>query len=118
MKMKRDYPIVQITQKGKKYLQSGHSWVYEGEVLELSEAIEDGALVDVLCQKTYLGTGFYNSHSKIRVRLVSRNAMIPLMKLSGCVGQNMPLTIVKPLCQMTILNVVDWYMAKPMISQV
>lgn len=74
MKMKRDYPIVQITQKGKKYLQSGHSWVYEGEVLELSEAIEDGALVDVLCQKTYLGTGFYNSHSKIRVRLVSRNA--------------------------------------------
>ena len=54
MKMKRDYPIVQITQKGKKYLQSGHSWVYEGEVLELSEAIEDGALVDVLCQKTYL----------------------------------------------------------------
>lgn len=35
----------------------------------------DGTLVDVLSDKgRYLGTGFYNSHSKIRVRLLSRNA--------------------------------------------
>ena len=32
-------------------------------------------LIDVLTEKgKYIGTGFYNSHSKIRIRLISRNA--------------------------------------------
>ena len=36
---------------------------------------EDGSLVDVLTEKgRYIGTGFYNHHSKIRVRLISRSA--------------------------------------------
>ena len=36
---------------------------------------EDGALVDVVSRRgSWLGCGFYNCHSKIRVRLLSRNA--------------------------------------------
>ncbi|MGM9947155.1 class I SAM-dependent rRNA methyltransferase [Floccifex sp.] len=73
MKTIRNYPIVQITPKGKKFLQNGHPWVYEGEVIREIDCV-DGQLVDVLANQTYIGTGFYNSHSKIRVRLISRNA--------------------------------------------
>lgn len=73
MKTIRNYPIVQITPKGKKFLQNGHPWVYEGEVKSEIDCV-DGQFVDVLANQTYMGTGFYNSHSKIRVRLISRNA--------------------------------------------
>ena len=75
MKAQRPYPHVTITPKGEAALTGGHPWVYEGEVTAFDEGITDGELVDVLSRKgSYLGTGFYNSHSKIRVRLLSRNA--------------------------------------------
>lgn len=75
MKAERPYIQVSVTPKGERALVGGHPWVYEGEVTGLSAEPEDGTLVDVVSAKgRYLGTGFYNSHSKIRVRLVSRNA--------------------------------------------
>ena len=75
MKAARPYPRITITPKGERALTGGHPWVYEGEVLELSEPVEDGALVDVVSRKgSWLGCGFYNSASKIRVRVVTRNA--------------------------------------------
>ncbi len=56
-------------------LKGGHVWVYADEVISLSSPIEDGALADVRSQKgKYIGTGFYNSNSKIRIRIVSKNA--------------------------------------------
>ncbi len=71
----RSYPKATITQKAERALRGGHPWVYGEEILSLSEQPENGALVDVFSQKDrYLGTGFYNSHSKITVRLLSRNA--------------------------------------------
>ena len=75
MKAARPYPQITITPKGERALTGGHPWVYEGEVLELSASVEDGALVDVVSRKgSWLGCGFYNSASKIRVRVVTRNA--------------------------------------------
>ena len=75
MKAARPYPRITITPKGERALTGGHPWVYEGEVLELSDPAEDGALVDVVSRKgSWLGCGFYNSASKIRVRVVTRNA--------------------------------------------
>ncbi len=67
-----------ITPKGEKALRGGHVWVYADEVISLTGAEPgrptDGDLVDIYSTKEkYLGTGFYNSHSKIRLRLVSRN---------------------------------------------
>ena len=75
MKAERPYPQVYITQKGERALTAGHPWVYAAEVTELSGPVEDGGLADVIGHKgAYLGTGFYNSHSLIRCRLLSRNA--------------------------------------------
>ena len=75
MKAARPYPRITITPKGERALTGGQPWVYEGEVLELSDPVEDGALVDVVSRKgSWLGCGFYNSASKIRVRVVTRNA--------------------------------------------
>ena len=75
MKAQRNYPTVTITRKGENAIVSGHPWVYEGEVTAVSGQYENGDLVDVVSQKDrYLGTGFINDHSKIRVRLISRNA--------------------------------------------
>ena len=75
MKAARPYPRITITPKGERALTGGHPWVYEGEVLELSDPVEDGTLVDVVSRKgSWLGCGFYNSASKIRVRVVTRNA--------------------------------------------
>ena len=73
--MPRSYPIATITEKGEKMLRGGHVWVYADEITDLSLPPENGSLVDVRSQKgRYLGTGFYNANSKIRVRIVSKNA--------------------------------------------
>ena len=75
MKAARPYPKIIITPKGEAALTGGHPWVYEGEVTAMDGAAEDGELVDVVSRRgSWLGCGFYNSRSKIRVRLVSRNA--------------------------------------------
>ncbi len=71
----RSFPIITVRDKGADFLRGGHVWVYEDEILSVSPAPVDGDLVDVQSTKgTYLGTGFYNSHSRIRVRILSKNA--------------------------------------------
>ena len=75
MRAKRDYPLVAIDAHGAKRAQQGHPWVFDNEITDAENPIEDGALCDVVSHKgRYLGTGYYNSHSKIRVRILSRNA--------------------------------------------
>lgn len=71
----RGYRQIIVTKKAEASVANGHPWIYDTEVSLVGEAPEDGTLADVLSGKgRYLGTGFYNSHSKIRVRLISRNA--------------------------------------------
>ncbi len=75
MKTERAYPAVVIHARGTKKAQGGHPWVFDNEITEMRGTPEDGALCDVLSPKgRYLGTGYYNSHSKIRVRMISQNA--------------------------------------------
>ena len=75
MKAVRPYARITVTPKGERALTGGHPWIYEGEVVSLEGTAEDGGLVDVVSRRgSWLGCGFYNSRSKIRVRLVSRNA--------------------------------------------
>ena len=75
MKAERPYPNITITPKGERAILSGHPWVYDAEITASSGDMTDGAIVDVLSAKgRWLGSAFYNSHSKIRGRLISRNA--------------------------------------------
>ena len=74
MKSERQFPRVTVTAKGARWVDGGHPWIYESDVASVDDA-ENGALVDAVSEKgKYLGTGFLSLHSKIRVRLVSRNA--------------------------------------------
>ena len=73
--MERPYVRITVTPKGERALRGGHPWVYEGEVTDVAGTPEDGGIVDVYTQKgRWMGAGFYNSRSKIRVRCFSRNA--------------------------------------------
>ena len=81
MKQLRPYPQVIVTRKAARSLAGGHPWVFEGEVLRMEPAATDGreatngCLVDVREENgTWQGTGLLSQRSKIRVRLVSRNA--------------------------------------------
>ncbi len=75
MKAERQFPRVTVTAKGTRWVEQGHPWIYEAEVISGAEDAENGALVDAVSEKgKYLGTGFFSRSSKIRVRLVSRNA--------------------------------------------
>ena len=75
MKAERSYPIAVISEKAEKSLKSGHVWVFGEEVKEIIGNAQDGELVDVVSRKgRFLGTGFFNSNSKIRVRILSKNA--------------------------------------------
>jgi 23S rRNA (cytosine1962-C5)-methyltransferase len=52
---------------------AGHPWIYEGSVLRLVSPVADGDLVQVKDHRQrFLGMGFYNSRSKIRVRVIAR----------------------------------------------
>ena len=103
MKATRPYPKAIITPKGERAIAAGHPWVYDAEVLALEAApsaapaaaastsatedpyadslgatnpdVPNGSIVDVVNRKgTYLGSGMVSQHSKIRIRLITRNA--------------------------------------------
>ena len=70
----RNYPKFYITPKGERAARGGHPWVYGEEVTKVDGKYANGDLVDVLSPKgKYLGTGFVNDNSKIRVRIISTN---------------------------------------------
>ena len=78
MKIEREYNKIFVSQKGERWLSTGHPWVYESDIdaeeVSVGE-IANGAIVDVLSPKgKYIGSGFYSANSKIRVRIISRNA--------------------------------------------
>ena len=75
MKAQRNFPRLIITAKGTRWVEQGHPWIYEGEVIRQEGDCENGGLMDAVSEKgKYLGTGFFSKYSKIRLRLLSRNA--------------------------------------------
>lgn len=75
MKQARPYPQIAVTPKAQRSIEAGHPWVYDSELVNFIGLCVDGELVDVLNGKgAYLGTGLLNRRSKIRIRLISRNA--------------------------------------------
>ncbi|MEI7824223.1 MAG: class I SAM-dependent rRNA methyltransferase [Chlorobiaceae bacterium] len=54
-------------------IQKGHLWVFSNELASLPRDIASGETVKLFTHdKKFLGTGFYNPHSLISVRLLSR----------------------------------------------
>lgn len=75
MKQQREYPRFIITQKGTRWVENGHPWIYAQEVLREEGTAENGGLADAVSEKgKYLGTGLVSRESKIRLRLISHNA--------------------------------------------
>ena len=80
MKQARPYPQVVVTRKAARSLKAGHPWVFEGEVVRTEPAADgtpaaNGGVVDVFEENgTWQGAGLISEQSKIRVRMVTRNA--------------------------------------------
>lgn len=81
MKQTRPYPQAIVTRKAARSLAGGHPWVFAGEVVRMEPAPADGRtaqngdVVDVVEENgTWQGAGLLSERSKIRVRVVSRNA--------------------------------------------
>ena len=71
----REFTKIKITPKGERAARHGHPWVFSDEITDVSGEYTNGDLVDVYSSKDkYLGTGFINDNSKIRVRIISTNA--------------------------------------------
>ena len=70
----RKYAKFFVTPKGERAARGGHPWGFGEEVTKIEGDYANGDLVDVVTSKgKYLGTGFVNDHSKIRVRIISTN---------------------------------------------
>lgn len=71
----REFTKIKITPKGERAARHGHPWVFSDEITDVDGKYTNGDLVDVYSSKDkYLGTGFINDNSKIRVRIISTNA--------------------------------------------
>ena len=74
MKQARPYPRVTVTRKAARSLAGGHPWVFGDEVLD-AEPADNGDVVDIFEENgTWQGAGLLSQESKIRVRIVTRNA--------------------------------------------
>src|SRR5947207_9318746 len=50
---------------------AGHPWIYQSSILRLTQPAGDGEIVQVKDHRQrFLGIGFYNSKSKINVRMI------------------------------------------------
>src|ERR1041385_2562212 len=57
---------------------AGHPWIYESSILRVTRQAEDGAVVQVKDHRQrFIGTGFFNSQSRIRVRLLAPDRVQP-----------------------------------------
>ena len=75
MKSIRDYPAATVSPKGLRWTDSGHPWIYESDILQVEDGAENGCIVDAVSESgKYIGSGFLSLNSKIRIRLLSRNA--------------------------------------------
>ncbi len=64
---------VKLKKGSGKTLKSGGLWVYDNEIAQVTGEFENGALVDVLdFDEYFLGVGFINTASKIRIRVLTR----------------------------------------------
>jgi len=102
----RAFTKVYITKKGEFSARGGHPWVFDEEIIRMEGTYKNGDLVDVMSSKDkYIGTGFINDNSKIRVRISLAILMTNLTRNFLPDVFVMRLNIEKLLCRGQILNV-------------
>jgi 23S rRNA (cytosine1962-C5)-methyltransferase len=71
-KLMQQLPTVLLKPGEADRIVAGHPWIYHGSVLRLTQPAADGELVQVKDHRQrLLGVGFYNSKSKINVRVLA-----------------------------------------------
>ena len=69
-----DLPKAYLKKGEGRLLKSGGSWIYDNEIERTEGGFENGGLISVCDFDGYrLGTGFINTDSKIRIRMLSRD---------------------------------------------
>jgi len=72
-------PVITINKKGAHAIARGGCWVYAGDVVRAESPYENGGVVAVRDEKgRFLGRGFINDHSKIRIRLLTRRESVAI----------------------------------------
>lgn len=72
-------PFLKLKKAAKARVRSGHPWVFAGEVESVPSTEWDGGLLDLRDERgRFLGSGIFNSRSKIVWRRVSREALADL----------------------------------------
>jgi 23S rRNA (cytosine1962-C5)-methyltransferase len=67
------YPKVTLKAEREATVRGGHPWIFSGAVARAEEAVRDGGLVSVFGEGGhFLGHGYFNGRSAIRVRLLTR----------------------------------------------
>jgi len=67
------YPRVILGRGRERRQYQGHPWVYDGEIAKVTGQPSDGAVVDCYSHDgVFLGRGYFNSRSKIRLRVLTR----------------------------------------------
>lgn len=65
--------LVTLKPKHEQRILAGHLWVYQGNVAEVDGEPSPGDIVDVRAANgDWLGRGYYNPHSQIVIRLLTR----------------------------------------------
>ena len=67
-------PRLTLKPGGDRRQHMGHPWVYDGEIARVEGEPADGAVAECYSHKgIFLGRGYFNSRSKIRLRVLTRN---------------------------------------------
>lgn len=68
------YPRLILGRGRERRQYQGHPWVYEGEIVRVIGEPQDGAVTDCYSHDgVFLGRGYFNSRSKIRLRVLTRH---------------------------------------------
>ena len=64
--------LVHLKKNIKSRILKGHPWVYDNEIERVDGSPEAGAIVSLHWGTTFIGKGYYNPRSRIRVRILTR----------------------------------------------
>lgn len=69
-----------VLKKGEgRLLKSGGMWIYDNEISRIDGAFQNGEVIEVADHDGYpMGKGFINEHSKIRIRMMTRNGSLTI----------------------------------------